>query len=382
MFVFFTFNKTSYASGEVSRTDFYNIIGIIENTGIISKINNYSNDITDKEIIETIVSTIKPSIENSHIKTDNDSLIYQGIISEQLASSYMTRRELISFTDEYLNYINNKRFIISEELLDEKEYTYSEEPITVEELLKVFLYMAKEDIYSHKLKYTKKDSLKVVYDSAKSGISKNFHDELAKTGVAFLTYPEYLLYNFKIVTLVYKSEDYIELELILRPTIYENVSEIRNEFFDDTRKIIIDLIKQGKLHKDISDKEKYALLYDWVIRYLKYDDEILDINRIGYGAIKNKTASCGGYTALYNHLCRLAGLKVKGLATTFLDKDNHIWTVGVIDDKYVHIDTTWGDNGKPDYEYFMMSTEKTRKLKQHDWDEELFKLDSISSDNM
>ena len=73
----------------------------------------------------------------------------------------------------------------------------------------------------------------------------------------------------------------------------------------------------------------------------------------GYQAFATGLAVCDGYTAAYNLLLKLEGIRCGTYSTT-----NHIWTVAELDGETYHIDTTWGDQDSGiDYRFFAM-TEK------------------------
>lgn len=107
------------------------------------------------------------------------------------------------------------------------------------------------------------------------------------------------------------------------------------------------LIRAGKIHQNMSQYEVAAVLYNWVVLHIRYPDRIFDGNFTGYYGLRYGYAVCQGYTAVYNALCKLFGIRVFGMQGKAKGHrnsgyENHIWTLAQINNRNVYIDTTWG----------------------------------------
>ncbi|MCP2026031.1 transglutaminase/protease-like cytokinesis protein 3 [Flavobacterium sp. HSC-32F16] len=124
-----------------------------------------------------------------------------------------------------------------------------------------------------------------------------------------------------------------------------------------------------------SDSDKARAIYTWIALNLKYDynaylnpprtqgftysteaekqRKIQQLNdKLVQKAFTSKKAVCEGFTALYQHLASLTGLKseiVRGDSKTSLrdigrknTSSNHAWNMVLVDKKWRLIDVTWG----------------------------------------
>ncbi|KRB56007.1 transglutaminase domain-containing protein [Flavobacterium sp. Root186] len=139
-----------------------------------------------------------------------------------------------------------------------------------------------------------------------------------------------------------------------------------------------------KIDEDFkSDYDKARAIYSWIAFNIKYDynaflnpqrtqgfsysteaekqRKIKELNdRLWQKAFSSKKAVCEGFTALYQHLAELTGLKseiIRGDSKISLrdigrktTSSNHAWNIVLIDKKWRLIDVTWGqgyfDNSK------------------------------------
>lgn len=130
----------------------------------------------------------------------------------------------------------------------------------------------------------------------------------------------------------------------------QKATQINNELHEKN------IIRYGMTQKEIAKE-----LFTYVTQTLKYDLHYYNESYTGYGAVKNSTAVCQGYTALYNYLLKLNGIDCRGQQGEILENGlGHIWTVAVLDGKTSYIDVTFGDpvldkEGYSNYEYFDIS---------------------------
>lgn len=120
-----------------------------------------------------------------------------------------------------------------------------------------------------------------------------------------------------------------------------------------------ELYAAGTLRNDMTEYQKAQAYFNWLCGYCEYAFDCSDTDpaHSAYGAFKNRSAVCDGYTAAYNLLLRLEGIECTAID---LEEWDHMWTVAVLDGVSYHIDVTWGDQtGTPIEHYFAMSEEES-----------------------
>lgn len=120
-------------------------------------------------------------------------------------------------------------------------------------------------------------------------------------------------------------------------------SEVAQEIakFNSTcGQIVTKLYAEGSLKKSMTVKEKAQVLYKYMACNTKYDVSYSYYD--GYDAAVLGTAVCQGYTAMYNYLCNLAGVKMLGM-TGKTDGAAHAWSRINDDGVWYNVDATWGD---------------------------------------
>jgi hypothetical protein len=120
----------------------------------------------------------------------------------------------------------------------------------------------------------------------------------------------------------------------------EEVSKEIQEFNSTCGQIVTKLYAEGALKNSMTVKEKALVLYKYMACNTKYDLSYKYYN--GYDAAVLGTAVCQGYTAMYNYLCNLAGVKMEGM-TGKTEGASHAWSRINVDGTYYNVDATWSD---------------------------------------
>ena len=130
-----------------------------------------------------------------------------------------------------------------------------------------------------------------------------------------------------------------------------------------------------------TDYDKIKVIHDYIINNTKYDLENHNYN--AYTALKNKSATCNGYTDLMAIFLTKMGYNNFKVATTNSTEDSsagHVWNAVKIDDKWLHLDLTWDDPVSSDnkdylyHKYFLITTPELKTAdnnitsKEHDFD--------------
>lgn len=138
----------------------------------------------------------------------------------------------------------------------------------------------------------------------------------------------------------------------------ENALEYyREQTFDLALRVRKELYAGGTLRYDMTEYQKAQAYFDWLCGYCEYAFDCGDTDpaHSAYGALKNRSAVCDGYTAAYNLLLRLEGIECTALD---LEERDHMWTVAVLDGVSYHIDVTWGDQTNTPIEYYFAMSEE------------------------
>ena len=123
---------------------------------------------------------------------------------------------------------------------------------------------------------------------------------------------------------------------------------------------------------DASDREKISGIYDWMCQNITYDDILPEdendmLRYTAYAALKNRTAVCQGYAALFYRLALELGVDAR-IITGSGNGARHAWNIVQLDGAYYNLDATWDaiwlQAGLP-YDYFLQ-TEKDFKDHERD----------------
>ncbi len=244
-------------------------------------------------------------------------------------------------------------------LLNAENTHFPEEPRTIADFRKVFLYMANENLLEIELHYS--DSYSVNFQQ-NTDIQKNCSDAFDAIVVEYvdlfsgISKADYKMMGNSLsssISIKLSSQYVSDEELVSQQSYFEKTAyEINQQLYQENR-----------LTFDMTDKEKAEAIFTYVTQNLAYDTNIFYESYTGYGAVKNNFAVCQGYTALYNYLLKLNDIYCIG-QSGYIISDNapHIWTVAVLDDTTAYVDVTFGDptpdrEDYTDYSYFNATKE-------------------------
>ncbi len=222
----------------------------------------------------------------------------------------------------------------------------------------------------------KQDTYELTYNSA---MRQSFQDKILSEMIleahkqVFYDFPEYFCYKNMMEASMRGtySSGTLTLKLTNSGIDTYKANQMRDTFFEEVKQLAQQLIDEGTITQDMTEKEKARALYEWVVLNLEYDTDYTEEGYTGYGALINRKAVCQGYTALYNSLCKLVGIQIEGIGGyAGEDNENHIWSVATLDGEEVFIDTTFGDpvpdqKGVCDFRYFSIDEGTLRKT--HSW---------------
>lgn len=126
--------------------------------------------------------------------------------------------------------------------------------------------------------------------------------------------------------------------------------------------------------EDMGDIDKIKAIHDYIILNCKYDYDnyiagtLPFESRLAYGVLVNGSSICQGYSAAFNLLCKMAGIRsivVTGTAPS--NPDSHAWNGVLIDGVVYFVDATHDDpvpdlEGRVNYDHFLLGAEELTRL--------------------
>lgn len=237
-----------------------------------------------------------------------------------------------------------------------KEIIIPTNPTSVEDFEIVLLYMLRSKVYDYEILYN------VNHDQSyiENELSKNF---LKAKNIINTKIPEHgQHFNNTYISFYDEGNTLFVINLSSWHFDNNNILRMDDSFRDESYNIIEGLIEEDRLTASMTEKEKAEVLYKWMAYNIEYDHSFSCDSFTGYGAAINRKALCGGYTALYNMLCSIVGIKVEGVVgMSNIDTDDpglHMWTLANLDGEMLYIDSTWGDGGNyVNMDYFAVTKE-------------------------
>lgn len=155
----------------------------------------------------------------------------------------------------------------------------------------------------------------------------------------------------------------------------DNFQEMKKQVNIKAKQIISQIIEPG-----MTDLEKAKAIHDYIVLNTKYDYENFLKNTVpqesytAYGVLVKGTGVCQGYTAAFNLLANMSGIKSIGIAgKTVKSQEKHMWNMVNINGQIRYIDATWDDPvpdipGRVRYDYFNISAQELAKT--HIWNQQ------------
>lgn len=112
------------------------------------------------------------------------------------------------------------------------------------------------------------------------------------------------------------------------------------------------------------DEVKARAVHRWLLDHMSYDSEAggatsdadLLMTGTAYGALKDGSAICGGYSQLFTALCERAGVECRTLVGQAGAGDGHAWNAVRLAGEWRYVDATW-DDGAADPEKYCLVDE-------------------------
>ena len=143
-------------------------------------------------------------------------------------------------------------------------------------------------------------------------------------------------------------------------------------------------VLDGILEDGMSDLEKEAAIYYWIVNHVNYDWTHQDVMRetpresfTPYGGLVNHTAVCLGYATTFQLLMDLAGVECITVVGASRDStEDHGWNMVRLNGKWYCVDVTWDANYREygntrgrerDWMFFNITSDRMAAT-DHQWD--------------
>lgn len=226
--------------------------------------------------------------------------------------------------------------------------TYIESPRTEDELIAVMQYMLSSGNNQLHLTYPEISAIQV----------RKLMDQ------TLVTAKRYCEQSYNMVSADYTLAGDVTLTFSATGIAPEDMPHYRKTALAAAKAVHDQLWSDGTITADMNQTEKARAYYTWICENCVYDDAATaeSLSHIAYGLFEYGTAVCDGYTGAYNLLLRL-----ENIPCIALSHKTHIWTVALLDDTEVHIDTTWGDSFEEiSYDFFAMTPQQSWRY--HPWE--------------
>lgn len=146
--------------------------------------------------------------------------------------------------------------------------------------------------------------------------------------------------------------------------------------YDNAKAVLENILEDG-----MSDLEKEAEIYDWVLRNVAYDDSHMDAleetvpkSYTPYGGLVDRAGVCLGYASTFQVLTELAGVECITVLGTGHSTEPHAWNMVRLNGEWYGVDATWDwsfyssgmMNGR-EWRFFNVTSDYLART-NHQWD--------------
>ena len=323
--------------------------------------------------VDTVTRPFADS-ENIYAITLHSAGIIRGEMSGGLfyyrGERSLNRAELATIVARMMRYVEAKPEPLDAHPLLPTGCTLPETPKTVEDFVNMLIYLSVNGI----------DEQTFIYRGVDVDTVKN--DYLPNLTAAYpiatdLCRESVVYYHYYNINLAY-AKNYVAMTVKLRGRDY-TADECR-AMFDFTmaaaEKAAAE-IRAALPADSASPQTDYArACLAWIVTHCRYESGEGMLDQYAYSVFRDGASVCSGYTAAYNLLLKLGGVKcmsMTGYATTDGKTAPHAWTIAELDGRRVWIDATWCDPvGQADdavtYTYFALDEAAFAKDHAPEWD--------------
>ncbi|HBS90882.1 MAG TPA: hypothetical protein DEA51_00230 [Erysipelotrichaceae bacterium] len=108
-------------------------------------------------------------------------------------------------------------------------------------------------------------------------------------------------------------------------------------------------ILEGLITDSMSDRDKIALIHDYIVKTTAYDESVLDLDLTkvqnhpsfyAVGVFRHQTAVCSGYARAFNLLAHQANIRSIMISSHII---SHAWNLVYLNGEMLYLDATWND---------------------------------------
>lgn len=126
--------------------------------------------------------------------------------------------------------------------------------------------------------------------------------------------------------------------------------QLSQEEISEVERTASEIINSISVDNSSTEIEKIYKIYCWCISNISYDETLEKAhNRDIYGALVERTCVCAGYARAFKYLCNQSGIH----DVLFVFSDDHGWNIVKYDDKWFHVDCTWGSSADDPRDYLL-----------------------------
>lgn len=155
-----------------------------------------------------------------------------------------------------------------------------------------------------------------------------------------------------------------------------SLSSYDSAIYVNAKAVLEDILQDG-----MSDLEKEAEIYDWVLRNVEYDyshmnalEETVVDSYTPYGGLVNRAGVCLGYASTFQLLMELAGVECIAVLGTGHSSEPHAWNMVRLNGEWYGVDATWDwsfynggmMNGR-EWRFFNVTSDYLART-NHQWD--------------
>ncbi len=245
-----------------------------------------------------------------------------------------------------------------------------EAPKTVEDFIHMLIYLSVNGMDEHTFIYRGVD-----VDTVKNDYLPNL--TAAYPIATDLCRESVVYYHYYNINLAY-AKNYVAMTVKLRGRDY-TADECREMFTYtvEAAEAAMAEIRAGLPTDSTAPQTDYArACLEWIATHCRYESGEGMLDQYAYSVFRDGRSVCSGYTAAYNLLLKLGGIKcmsMTGYAVTDGKSAPHAWTIAELDGQQVWIDATWCDPvGQPDdavsYTYFALDEATFAQNHTPEWD--------------
>ncbi len=285
-------------------------------------------------------------------------------------SRSLSRAELAALVVRMMQYSDARPAHSADYRLMPRDCTLPEAPTTVGDFIQTLIYLAVNGIDSHTFIYRGTDA-ETVRDEYIPKLVEAFPiaTDLCRESVIYYHY-----YN---INLAY-APNYVSMTLRLSARDYSG-DECR-AMFDYSLKaaeaVVREILAEGPLDAEAPQTDFARRCAVWIATHCRYAEGDGLLDQYAYSVFHDGSSVCSGYTAAYNLMLKLGGIKcisMTGKAISEGETAPHAWTVAELDGEVRFIDVTWCDPiNMPDdyvaYTYFALDEQNFEKDHIPEWD--------------